>query len=336
MKIKLVVYCVLALALTILLKTLFWSSPSHSPSQIPDLPVVAISQIVEHSSLDQERQGIIQALEKAGYIDGKTIKIIYQNAQGNMGTAAQIVTQLLSHKPKVMVAISTPSAQAALAPCLTNNVPLVFTAVTDPIGAKLVKDLTLKTEDVTGVSDALSIESQIQLMKQILPQLESVGIVYNPGEDNSVKMVQSLKEALKEQKIQCVEATASKTSDVNAAVQSLIGKVQVIYIPNDNTAVAAMRNIALLAERHKLPLFAGDVGSVAAGALATQGYNRLELGKKAGEQVVRILKGDKASTLPVLTQHSLEVFINENMANHIGVNLPQDILKKAHKIGVKP
>jgi putative ABC transport system substrate-binding protein len=183
------------------------------------------------------------------------------------------------------------------------------------------------------VSDALPIDSQVDLIKRIVPDVQSIGVVYNPGEVNSVKMVQAFKEALAAQNLQCVEATASKTSDINAAVNSLIGKVQAIYIPNDNTAVAAMRNIALLAERHKIPLFAGDVGSVAAGALATQGYNRVELGKKAGEQVVSILKGTNAAILPILANHSLEIFVNEEMASHIGVQLPADILKTATKVG---
>ena len=332
--IKFIIACFALILVGVVYKTFFWSSSSQPLGTVAtDLPIVAITQIVEHQSLDQEREGLIKALSDAGYEDGKNIKIIYQNAQGNLGVAAQIVTQLLGHKPKVMVAISTPSAQAALAPCLNQKVPLVFTAVTDPVGAKLVKDFTNKTDPVTGVSDALPIASQVELIKQLVPGIKSLGIVYNPGEINSIKMVQLLKEVLVLENITLVEATASKTSDVSAAVTSLVDKVQALYIPNDNTAVAAMKSIALVAERHKIPLFAGDVGSVMAGALATKGYDRHELGKKVGEHVVKILQGTDAATLSVLINHPLHVFVNVQTAARIGIVLPDAFLKTAHIVG---
>ena len=311
----------------------FWTTPVTVNSSPANLPVLAITQIIEHPSLDQEREGIIQALNKAGYIDGKNIKIIYQNAQGNMATAAQIVTQLLSYKPKVMVAISTPSAQAALAPCLNQKIPLVFTAVTDPLAAKLVKNITARTESVTGVSDALAVSSQIQLIKRIVPNIKTLGVIYNAGEENSTQMILSLKTALATENITLIEATASKTSDITAAANTLIGKVQAIYIPNDNTAVAAIKSIALIAERHKLPLIAGDAGAVEMGAIATYGYDRRALGEKAADLIIQILQGAEASALPILTEHSLTTFINMQAADRMGVILPPDFIQSAKIIG---
>ncbi|RZI46554.1 ABC transporter substrate-binding protein [Candidatus Finniella inopinata] len=331
--IKIFVVLAALIAIGVGYRVFFGSSSEHLTSATPELPIVAITQIIEHQSLDQEREGLIEALADAGYKDGQNIKIMYQNAQGNLGISAQIVTQLLCQKPKVMVAISTPSAQAALAPCLGQKVPLVFTAVTDPVGAKLVKDLTNKTDAVTGVSDALPVASQIELMKQLVPGIKTIGVVYNPGESNSMKMVQVLKEALALENITLMEATASKTADVSAAVTSLVDKVQALYIPNDNTAVSGMKSIALIAERHKIPLFAGDVGSVAAGALATKGYDRRELGKKVAEYVVKILQGGDAATLPVLTNHPLHVFVNKQTAVRIGISFPETWLKEAIVVG---
>ena len=324
---------VVSLFVVISVKFIFWNSSEKNHTSGVCLPIIAITQIIEHPSLDQERYGIIQALAKAGYIDGQTVKIVYQNAQGNMATAAQIVNQLLSQQPKVMVAISTPSAQAALAPCLKQNIPLIFTAVTDPLEAKLVKNLTSRSESVAGVSDALGIPFQIHLIKSLVPFLKTLGVIYNPGEDNSSKMVQTLRSILAAENITLVEATASKTSDVTAATQSLIDKVQAIYIPNDNTAVSAPGSIVLVAERHRIPVIAADKGSVEMGAVATYGYDRHALGEKAGHLVVQALQGTPVSTLPVLTDHPLKLFINEKAAHRMGVTLPPDMLQKAEIIG---
>ena len=298
-----------------------------------NLPIIAITQIVEHPALDQEREGVIETLAKAGYIDGQTVKIVYQNAQGNIGTAAQITTQMISLKPKLVLALSTPSAQAALGPCLAQNIPLVFSTVTDPLGAKLVRDLHKRTEAVTGVSDNLPIESQIQLVQDFIPGLKTLGVIYNAGEVNSVKMVKAMQEEASKRGIQIIEAVAGKKSDVASAMNNLVGRVQAVYVPNDNTAVAAMNSIVQIGEKHKLPVFAGDTGSVKAGAVATRGYDRFLLGKKAGEIVLKILKGVSAGDIPVEVNHPLTLMINKEAAKKMGVILPQALLQLATVIG---
>jgi putative ABC transport system substrate-binding protein len=310
-------------------------SQKQDPNQTSkdSLPIIAITQIVEHPALDQEREGVIETLAKAGYIDGQTVKIVYQNAQGNIGTAAQITTQMISLKPKLVLALSTPSAQAALGPCLTQNVPLIFSTVTDPLGAKLVKDLNKRSEAVTGVSDNLPIESQIQLVQDFIPGLKTLGVIYNAGEVNSVKMVKAMHEAAAKQGIQIIEAVAGKTSDVASAMNNLVGKVQAVYVPNDNTAVAAMNSIVQIGEKYKLPVFAGDTGSVKAGAIATRGYDRFLLGKKAGELVLKVLKGTPAGDLPVEVNHPLNLMINKESAAKMGVIIPPALLQTATVIG---
>jgi putative ABC transport system substrate-binding protein len=330
--IKKILLALTLLALVIFLKNHFSAVPLLSQK---NLPVVAITQIVEHASLDQEREGILCALKERGYVDGKTVKVIYQNAQGNMATSAQLTTQLMSQNPTVMVAISTPSAQAALVPCQNQKVPLVFTAVTDPVEAKLVKGTkeVLEDFDITGVCDSLPAASQIEMIGSFISNFKRLGIIYNAGEINSVAMVNALKEAALKNNVLVVESTALKTSDVSAATANLVGKVDAIYVPNDNTAVASISSIVKIAEKHKIPVFAGDVGSVMNGAVATQGYDRHQLGMKAGQIVCDILEGKKASSIAVAKDHLLTLYVNKEAAQKSGVSLPTHVLSTATFVG---
>jgi putative ABC transport system substrate-binding protein len=307
---------------------IFKTTPAYTPK-----PIVAITQIIEHPSLDAERAALLQTLEAHGFKDGENIKIIYQNAQGNIAMASQIASQLLAQKPAVMVAISTPSAQAALAGAQEKKIPLVFTAVSDPMGARLLDSLLAPGTWVTGVSDYLPPPNQLEFIKQLHPNLQTLGIIYNPGEVNSVKAVESFKETCAALGLTCVEVTASKTSDVAPAMQSLVGRVDVVYIPNDNTAVSAMKSITGIAEKARLPLYAGDVGSVMNGAVATLGYDRSDLGHKAGLMVVSLLQGTPLESLKPETQHALHVYINKRAAAHMGVEIPQSISQTAHMVG---
>lgn len=313
--------------------TLFLCACSPEPSKSP-LPVVAISQIVQHVSLDQERKGIMAALEAAGYIDGKTIKVIYENAQGNMSTASLIASSFASQKPTVVIAISTPSAQTLLKPMRDQQIPLVFTAVTDPLEAKLITTLEQRPEAVTGVSDALIAGPQLDLIQKLIPSVKTIGIVYNAGETNSVKAVEQLQAEAASRGLTLVLATVDKSNEVIPATTKLIGdKVEAIYIPNDNTAVAAMESIVTLGKKYKMPIFAGDAGSVERGALAAQAYDRVTLGQEAGVLVVKILKGEKAGDLSVGTDHPLVLMINLKSAQEMGVTIPDDIKSQAKIIG---
>ncbi len=313
--------------------TLFLCACSPEPSK-SSLPVVAISQIVQHVSLDQERKGIMAALEAAGYIDGKTIKVIYENAQGNMSTASLIASSFASQKPTVVIAISTPSAQTLLKPMRDQQIPLVFTAVTDPLEAKLITTLEQRPEAVTGISDALMAGPQLDLIQKLIPSVKTIGIVYNAGETNSVKAVEQLQAEAASRGLTLVLATVDKSNEVIPATTKLIGdKVEAIYIPNDNTAVAAMESIVTLGKKYKMPIFAGDAGSVERGALAAQAYDRVALGREAGDLVVKILKGEKAGNLIVETSHPLVLMVNLKSAQEMGVPIPDDTKSQAKIIG---
>ncbi len=291
------------------------------------LPLVCISQVIEHASLDEERHALIKALAEDGYVDGKTVKIMYSNAQGSLATAAQIAQMQASQNPSVMVAISTPSAQAALSVVTRQKIPLVFTAVTDPAGARLVQTETADRQNlIVGVSDGLPIDAQITLMRTFLPDLKTVGVVYNSGEINSVCMVDKLKVALAVMNIMVIQASAGKTSEIVGATQSLIGRVDVIYVPNDNTAVSAMNSIVQIADKAKLPVFVGDTGSVHKGAFAMSGYDRSLLGQKAGGLVSCILRGENISHT-ILSKHPLQIYINEKTCDLLGFKIPESIAR---------
>ncbi|MDP3371954.1 MAG: ABC transporter substrate-binding protein [Candidatus Paracaedibacteraceae bacterium] len=296
------------------------------------LPIVCISQITEHPALDEERRGIIAALESAGYRDGETVKISYQNAQGNVATAAQIAKSQAGQKPAVMIAIATSSAQALLPVATSQKIPMVFTAVTNPIDAKLVKSNDDISQQIYGISDALPTVTQIQLIRDFLPTLKTIGVIYNGGEVNSTHMVKELKTLCEKESIIIIEAIASKTSDVVSAAQNLTGRVEAIYIPNDNTAVSAMSSITQVAEKAGLPVFAGDTGSVQKGALATRGYDRFELGQKAGAIAVKLLKGEKPIK-NVDDTHNLHVYVNEKTRKSLGITIPEALLKNVIMIG---
>jgi len=243
-----------------------------APALAADQVTVAVTAIVEHPALDAARDGVKDALAKEGFKDGENLKFLYESAQGNPATAAQIARQFIGESPNVIVPISTPSAQAVVAG--TKDIPVVFTAVTDPVGAKLVSNAAKPGGNVTGLSDFSPLDDHLALIKEITPDAKRVGVVYNPGEANSVSLVSALKERLSAVGMELVESTATKSTEVQAATRALIGKADVVYIPTDNTIVSALEAAVKVSEENKLPMFAGDTDSVPRGAMAAIGFNR--------------------------------------------------------------
>ena len=312
-----------------LISAFLFICPLQAAGSPSSLPVVVIGQIVPHTSLDQEREGLIASLAEAGYRDGETMTLIYQNAQGSMPTAVQIASSFAGKNPTVAVAISTPSAQTLLKPMADRQVPLVFTAVTDAIDAGIVSSLDQRPENVTGVSDALPMRPQLDMIKQLVPNLQTLGIIYNDSESNSVKAVKQLQAEAVKMGITLDPVTAGTSIAVVAAATKLAGKkIDAIFIPNDNTAVAAMKGIVSVGKEFKIPVFAGDAGSVEQGAIAAQAYNRTALGYKAGNLVAKILQGARAGDLKIETGHPLVLMVNPKSAQDMGVFIPDDILKQ--------
>lgn len=313
----------------------FFIGGNTSQDDAGSLPIVAITQIIEHPALDMERAAIINTLSANGFVDGHTIKIIYKNAQGNIATSSQITTQLMGQKPKVFVAISTPSAQSAVKLCREQKIPLVFSAVSAPVEAKLIGENGKSDAVVTGVSDRLSTPIQIQTIQKMLPHVKKIGIIYNTGEINSADAALGFRSYCIRHGLELSEAAVTKTSDVAQAAQSLIQQVDMIYVPNDNTAVAAMQSITQVALQHKMVVIAGDEGSVKMGALASIGYNRKMLGTRAGLQVVAILNGRKPQDIPIEDHHPIEILMNTQTMEKIGYQIPDGVKEDITFVGSK-
>jgi putative ABC transport system substrate-binding protein len=287
---------------------------------------VSFNQIVEHPALDSVRQGIKDELDARG------LKVRYHDhiAQGNIATANLIAKQILGEQPDVAVGIATPTAQACAQ--AIKDIPIVFAAVTDPVGAGLVQTLDNPGGNITGTSDMSPIDRQLELILQFLPQLKALGVIYNSGEANSVTLVKVLKAEAEKRGIRVEEATVSNSAGVSQAAKSLIGRSEAVYIPTDNTVVSAFEAITQVGYLAKLPIFAADTDSVGRGAIAALAVDYYQMGRQTGEMVSRVIKGANPATMPVETLREFQVHLNPGSAAKMGVNVPDAVLKKADKI----
>ncbi len=292
--------------------------------------VVEVTAIVQHPALDAARDGVKAALAEAGFKEGDNLKFVYQSAQGNPATAAQIARQFAGDGPDVIVPISTPSAQAAVS--ATRDIPIVFTAVSDPLGAQLVKDMDKPGGNVTGLSDMSPVAEHVALIKEILPNTKTIGYLYNSGEANSVSLLAVLKAEAEKAGLTVVESAATKSAEVQGAARALIGKADAIYVPTDNTIISALEGAVGVAEEAKLPLFTADTDSVSRGSLAALGFNYHDVGKQTGEIVVRILKGENPGDIAVKVAAGSDLVINKAAAAKMGVTLPESVVKRATRV----
>ncbi len=220
----------------------------------------------------------------------------------------QIAQKFVGENPSVIVPISTPSAQAVVN--ATSEIPVVFTAVTDPLGAKLVSDMMHPGGNVTGMSDLSPIKKHLELIKEITPNATKIGVPYNPGEANSVTLLGLLKQYAPEMGLEIVEAAAPTSADVLAAAQSLVGKADVIYVPTDNTIVSALESVIKVGTDNQVPVYAGDTDSVPRGAIAALGFNYYDVGRQTGKIVLRVLNGEKPGDIPVEGVETTELYVN--------------------------
>jgi putative ABC transport system substrate-binding protein len=291
---------------------------------------VAITAIVQHPALDATRDGVVEALKEAGFVQGQNLKVEYQSAQGNPATAAQIARQFAGSRPDVIVPISTPSAQAVAA--ATRDIPVVFTAVTDPLSAQMVKSMDKPGANITGLSDMAPVAEHVALIREIVPQAKRIGVLYNPGEPNSVVLIKALKDEAAKAGLTVVEASVPKSSDAQPAVRSLVGKADAVYIPLDNTVVSALESVIAVGQQAKLPIFSADTDSVARGTVASIGFDYFQVGKQTGAIVARVLKGEKPGDLPVALAKGTDLFVNPKSAAAMGVTLPDAVVKRATKV----
>ncbi len=288
---------------------------------------VAVSQIVEHPALDATRQGLLDGLKAKGYEEGKNLEFDYKTAQGNPAIAVQIARQFVGENPDVLVGIATPTAQALVS--ATKTIPIVFTAVTDPVGAKLVKQLEQPGKNVTGLSDLSPVEQHVELIKEILPNVKSIGVVFNPGEANAVSLMELLKLSAAKHGIKLVEATALKSADVQSATQAIAEKSDVIYALIDNTVASAIEGMIVAANQAKTPVFGAATSYVERGAIASLGFDYYQIGVQTADYVAAILEGKEPGSLDVQVAKGSDLVINKTAAEQLGITIPEAVLARA-------
>jgi putative ABC transport system substrate-binding protein len=295
--------------------------------------VIGITQIVEHPAIDAARDGFIKGLEEAGFKSGEDVIYDLQNAQGDFNNAISIAQKFKDDKVDLIVAISTPSAQAALQ--VNQEIPIIINAVTDPVAANLAKSWESSGNNVTGMSDAAPNKQQVELIPRFLPEAKNVGTIYNAGEANSVVQIEVARAACKELGLKLIEVSVSNSSEVLMAAQSLVGRVEAIYIVTDNTVVSALESVINVCNQEKIALIVADPSLVDKGALASYGIDYFSLGKRSAEIALKVIKGVKPSDIPIQTitdPNDLEFVVNLDTAKIIGISVSEEIIKAADKI----
>lgn len=292
---------------------------------------ISVSQFVEHPALDAVLKGFQDYLAEEG------VDAVYNvhNAQANMATAGQIGTQIMGEKPDLILAIATPTAQAVAqafkkAPHMKTT-PFLFTAITNPVEAGLVKDLNRPGGNITGVSDLLPLDKHMGMVLRFYPELKRLGVLYNAGEANSKSTVQGIQAIGQKKGFEVIEATVSKSSDVYQATKSLVGRVDAVFVPTDNTVVSALESAVKVCTQTQLALFCADVDSVKRGAVAAMGFDYYKHGRQTGAMAKRIFNGANPGEMPVETQQELELHLNLTSAKQMGVTIPQALLDSADK-----
>ena len=281
---------------------------------------IGISQFITHQSLDATREGFVDELAKQGYIEGKNIEIDLQNAQGEQRNL-KTISQQLAESSDVVLAIATPSAQSLAN--TTQTTPVIFSAVTDPVSAKLVESREHPGGNVTGTSDQSSdaISTQINLIKKVLPKAKTIGILYTQSEPNSVVQKDEAKRLLEEKGFTVVEKTILDSNNVKAAAESLMAEVDMVFVPTDNIISSTMETVKQVSIKHKVPVFGGSTEMVAVGGLYNYGTNYEELGRQTARMLVRILKGEKPENIAVELPEKLELHTNQEMAVALGIDI---------------
>jgi len=294
-----------------------------------DGPVkIGISQLMDIEALDDTREGFIKGMSENGYPEGEGVEYDYQNAQGDQATATQIAAGFASSDLDLVFAIATPAAQSVAQ--AVGNIPVVFSAVTEPVEAGIVDSWDAPGANITGTSNLGPVEDQMALIKELAPDAKTIGVVYSSGEVNSRVQVDLAREAAEELGMELKEAAISATSEVQQAAQSL--DVDALYVPTDSHVVAAIDSVVEAAETKQIPLVVGDAASVEAGGVATYGLDYEQLGYQTALMAIKILEGEDPAGMPVEKQTESLLVLNKSAAARMGITLPQDMLDAADTV----
>ena len=294
---------------------------------------IGISQFAEHGSLDNCREGFLEGLKEAGYEEGKNLTIEYQNAQADTGNAATIADSFVNKKVDLICAIATPSAMSAYNSAMDADIPVIYTAVSDPAGAGLVNEDGTNVGNITGTSDKLPVTEQMALIRELMPDANKIGILYTTSEANSVSTIQEYKDHAEEYGFEIVDTGINTIADVEMAAKDLASKVDCISNLTDNTVVSALQTVLAAANDAKIPVFGSEVEQVKNGCVAAVGIDYVALGKQTGEMAAKVLKGEAtAAETPFEICEGGNVYVNTEAAGNIDFTISDDVLGEAAEI----
>lgn len=291
---------------------------------------IGISQFAEHGSLDNCREGFIEGLKEEGFEEGKNLTIKLSNADADPGTANQIAASMVADKVDLICAIATPSAQAAYNAAMEKNIPVIYTAVTNPVAAELATEDQKPVGNVTGTSDELPIEAQLKMIREILPDAKTIGILYTTSEANSVSSIEKYEELAGDYGFTIEKSGITNTSEIQLAAADLLGKVDCLTNLTDNTVVSALPTVLGMADEKEIPVFGSEIEQVKIGCLAAEGIEYVKLGIETGKMAAKVLKGEaKASDLKyeLVTESSL--YVNQKVADNLGIQVPDAMKERA-------
>lgn len=299
-------------------------SQTNENTQSRDMVTVGIAQFAPHGSLDNCVQGFKEGMAEAGYIEGQNVTYDFQNAQADIANANQIAQSMVANKEDLICGVATPMAQACYN-AAKGEIPVIYTAVTDPVGAELAKADGTSVGNTTGTSDKLAVDAQLKMIRDFMPDAKKIGILYSTSEANSVSTIAEYKELAPNYGFEIVESGISQSSDIPLAATELAGKVDCLSNLTDNTVVTALATVLDAANKANIPVFGSEIEQVKQGCVATEGLDYVALGKQTGEIAARVLKGEKAESIPFETITEYSLYINSTALNNLGLSCPDEL-----------
>ncbi len=322
----------LIVLLIILVPALILTGCGETDSSDGDVFTVGVTQYVDHPALNLDRQGFLDQMKEEGFIEGENIKFDLKNSQGDPNLAKTVADKFVADKVDAILAITTPSSQAAAQATKGSDIPVVFIAVSDAVTAGLIQANDQPTgTNITGVYSADPVEQQMDLIRDVQPEAKKLGVIYNAGEPNSVSNVKRIHDYLRG-KMEIIEVTVASSNEVQAAAQSLAGRVDAAFMPQDNTVMSAVESLIRVCQNNNIPLYTGDTESVKKGALATLGNDEYDCGRQGATLVARILKGEKAGEIVPEEIRKRTLLINNTAASEYSVTLPEEVLSRADEV----
>lgn len=291
---------------------------------------IGIEQFAEHGSLDNCREGFLAGLAEEGIVEGENLTVDYKNAAADMGTAGQISDSFATAGVDMMVGIATPSAQSCYNAAMDKGIPVIFTAVTDPVAAELADEEGNPAGEITGTSDKLPVQQQLEMIRAMLPDAKTIGILYTTSEANSESAIKEYEALAGDYDFEIKTSGVTQTSEISLAAQGLVEEVDCLTNLTDNTVVASLPTILEIANEKNIPVFGSEIEQVKIGCLAAEGLDYVALGKQTGKMAAQVLKGEKkASEIPYETIEEAALYVNEAVAENLGIKIPEELADSA-------